>query len=89
MLPCEKETKAICHQIIRFFNLLVQPNNTTINNNNNNHNNMNNNSNDSMESDLTVTQSLMCLVTLLAQNLKSLIRVGLNSALNLVKNKNK
>lgn len=60
-LDCNTEAKAVCNQMIRFFELLTIPTPKT--------------------AETNTTQELLSLVTGLAQNLKSLIRIGLSAAL--------
>ncbi|CAO3595110.1 unnamed protein product [Absidia cylindrospora] len=65
VLPCRKESKTVCDQVIRFFYLLAQSDGKKMDNNRG------------------VTQELLSLVTSLAQNFKTLIRIGLTGALHL------
>ncbi|ORZ10836.1 hypothetical protein BCR42DRAFT_107322 [Absidia repens] len=67
VLPCGKEFKLVCDQVIRFFNLLTQPDNKKMGS--------------LKENGLGVTQELLLLITSLAQNLKTLIRIGLTEVL--------
>lgn len=68
-LQCAIETRSICSQIMCIFQLLTQ----------------NGNMGCTKTADTGVTQELLVLVTGMAQNLKSLIRVGLAQALRLVR----
>ncbi|KAL0083670.1 hypothetical protein J3Q64DRAFT_1822765 [Phycomyces blakesleeanus] len=68
-INCEKEADIVCKQVLQFFNLLTQQNEGRISNKASDKHN--------------VTQDLLPLVTGLAQNLKSLIRIGLTEALKL------
>ncbi|KAI7849537.1 hypothetical protein BDC45DRAFT_271959 [Circinella umbellata] len=67
VLQCVNESRAVCDQIIRFFHLLAYQ------------------QHDAMEhqNQICVTQELLSLVTSMAQNLKTLIRIGLTEALRL------
>ncbi|ORZ22220.1 hypothetical protein BCR42DRAFT_487805 [Absidia repens] len=65
VLPCSKESKTVCDQVIRFFYLLAQSDDKKMDNNRG------------------ATQELLSLVTSLAQNFKTLIRIGLTGALHL------
>ena len=67
-MQCINEPRAVCDQIIRFFHLLAYQ------------------QHDAMEQQkqICVTQELLSLVTGMAQNLKTLIRIGLTEALRLV-----
>ncbi|SAM04290.1 hypothetical protein [Absidia glauca] len=67
LLPCGNEAKIVCHQVIRFFNLLAQSDDKK--------------PNSTKETSMSVTQELLALVTSLAQNLKTLIRIGLTEVL--------
>ncbi|KAI8343292.1 hypothetical protein BC941DRAFT_410945 [Chlamydoabsidia padenii] len=67
VLPCGNEAKTICHQVMRFFNLLAQSDDKKINS--------------TKGASMGVTQELLGLVTSLAQNLKTLIRIGLTEVL--------
>ncbi|CAO3585841.1 unnamed protein product [Absidia cylindrospora] len=67
VLPCGKESKLVCDQVIRFFNLLTQPDEKKMGS--------------LKENGLGVTQELLFLITSLAQNLKTLIRIGLTEVL--------
>ncbi|KAI9248063.1 hypothetical protein BDA99DRAFT_252600 [Phascolomyces articulosus] len=67
VLQCTQESRTVCNQIIRFFHLLAYQ------------------QHDAMEhqKEICVTQELLPLVTGMAQNLKTLIRIGLTEALRL------
>ncbi|KAI8384769.1 uncharacterized protein BYT42DRAFT_612443 [Radiomyces spectabilis] len=64
-LQCIHESRLVCKQVIRFFNLLAQQDDIP------------------MKNETGVTQELLSLVTNLAQNLKTLIRIGLTETLRL------
>ncbi|KAI9020059.1 hypothetical protein CLU79DRAFT_756936 [Phycomyces nitens] len=68
-IDCKKEADMVCKQVLEFFDLFTQQSKGRIP--------------DKASDNHNVTQSLLALVTGLAQNLKSLIRIGLTEALEL------
>lgn len=78
-LECRKEAKALCKKMTRFFELITIPSASVVAKVAAVDHNM------IQSGGGGITQELLSLVTRLAQNLKSLIRIGLSAALHLVR----